>query len=251
MGSPPAEPGRFAGNEIPHRRLIRRRFAIAATEVSVRQFQAFLHETPALRFSYITRYSPDPDGPQISISWYHAAEYCNWLSRREELPECYEPNPSGQYAPGMRIKPDALSRAGYRLPTEAEWEYTCRAGAVTSRYHGESVALLERYAWYNQNSGDRARPCGQLQPNELGLFDMLGNSYEWCQDQAGSYPVPGASPPDDTMNTSLFIIDNNIRILRGGAFTGQPALVRTANRLRMAPSLRFTYCGVRLARTYH
>src|SRR5262249_43314644 len=86
MGSPPTEPDRLAPYETPHRRLISRGFAIAATEVSVRQFQAFLHDTPALRFSYITRHSPDPDGPQVSLSWYQAAAYCNWLSRREGLP---------------------------------------------------------------------------------------------------------------------------------------------------------------------
>ena len=83
----------------------------------------------------------------------------------------------------MKIVPDALERPGYRLPTEAEWEYACRAGAVTSRYYGRSVELLGKYAWYLQNSQDRAWPCGQLLPNELGLFDMLGNVYEWCQEQ--------------------------------------------------------------------
>jgi formylglycine-generating enzyme required for sulfatase activity len=253
MGSPPAEPDRIAGNEILHRRLIRRGFAIAATEVSARKFQAFLHDTPALRFSDITRYSPDPDGPQIEISWYLAAQYCNWLSRREGLPECYEPNPSGQYDRGMTIKPDALSLGSYRLPTEAEWEYACRAGAGTRRYHGVSVELLGRYAWYNPTSQDHAWTCGSLLPNELGLFDMLGNVHEWCQDVGLGYR-PGIrgqmTEPETIMNA--FVDDTKPRLLRGGAFSLQPAFVRTAVRDWGAPSYRdFTSFGFRPARTYN
>jgi eukaryotic-like serine/threonine-protein kinase len=123
-------------------------------------------------------------------SWYEAAAYCNALSRRENLEECYAPNSEGEFAEGMTCAADFLDRPGYRLPTEAEWEYACRAGAVTSRYYGGSVALLEQYAWYNLNSRVRAWPCGQLQPNDLGLFDMLGNLFEWCQDEYSSHP-PG------------------------------------------------------------
>ena len=118
------------------------------------------------------------------------------------MPECYEPNEEGQYAEGMRIRADALQRTGYRLPTEAEWEYACRAGAMTSRYYGLSEELLGQYAWYLTNTlGDRARPCGSLLPNDLGLFDMLGNVYEWCN---GRYE---AHPPDKGGN-----VDDNIKI---------------------------------------
>ena len=89
----------------------------------------------------------------------------------------------------MKTVPDFLDRSGYRLPTEAEWEYACRSGAVTSRYYGGSVELLGQYAWYNQNSKDRAWPCGLVKPNDLGLFDMLGNVYEWCQEQYEAIPA--------------------------------------------------------------
>ena len=85
----------------------------------------------------------------------------------------------------MTIPADVLERKGYRLPTEAEWEYACRAGAITSRYYGDSIALLEKYEWYRANSPENARPVGSLLPNDLGLFDMLGNVFELCHNKAG------------------------------------------------------------------
>ena len=247
MGSPPTEPDRIAEIELLQRRRIPRRFAIAATEVSVRQFQVFLHDTPDPGFSYITKYSPDPDGPQINMSWYQAAAYCNWLSRREGLPECYEPNPSGKYAAGMKIKPDALSLGGYRLPTEAEWEYACRAGAGTSRYYGESVELLGRYAWYNATAQDRAWPCGSLLPNELGLFDMLGSLFEWCQDVRPDVRVP-MTELESTMNA---LVDDSPRALRGGTVVSHAAYVRAAFRNTSSPSGGHAAHGFRPSRTYH
>ena len=159
--------------------------------MTVEQYQEFVKENPVDDHANNDRYSPDPKGPMNGVSWYHAAAYCNWLSRKENLPECYEPNERGQYAEGMKIRADALQRTGYRLPTEAEWEYGCRAGAGTSRYYGSNVDLLGRYAWYLATSPDRARPCGSLLPNDLGLFDMLGNVYEWCQDRSLQYRPDG------------------------------------------------------------
>jgi formylglycine-generating enzyme required for sulfatase activity len=250
MGSPPTEPDRIDEDETPHRRIIPRRFAIAATEVSVRQFQVFRQETPALKFSYMQKYSPDPDGPQIAVSWYDAACYCNWLSRTEGLLECYEPNSQGEYATGMKIKPDALTLGGYRLPTEGEWEYACRAGAETSRYYGASVDLLGQYAWYVAIAQDHAWSCGSLLPNDLGVFDILGNMWEWCQEVRTIYEPDDrgrVTEPKAVRNAS--VDDASPRLLRGGAFYGQPSGVRSAYRSWFAPAFRSSGGGFRPART--
>ena len=135
------------------------------------------------------RYSPDPKGPMNHVSWYHAAAYCNWLSQQEGLPKdqwCYLPNEQKKYDKGMKVPADFLQRKGYRLPTEVEWEYASRAAAMTSRHYGLSVDLLEQYARYQANSHNHAWPCGSLMPNDLGLFDTLGNVYEWCQERSTS-----------------------------------------------------------------
>src|SRR5262249_54429099 len=154
--------------------------AIAAKPVTVEQFLKFRDD-----HNYRRQVAPTVDCPVNSTSWYDAAAYCNWLSVREGLGQdqwCYEPNAHGQYAQGMKLKANYLSLAGYRLPTEAEWEYACRAGVETNRYYGESEELLGKYGVYSGNSRDhRSWPVGSLKPNDLGLFDMHGNLWCWCQ----------------------------------------------------------------------
>jgi len=260
MGSPPTETERTAGIEDPRRMAIPRRFAIAAKEVTVEQFQRFLKlggitiDRYRLSASDLTKFSPDPEGPWVAPDWYTAAHYCNWLSEQEGLPKeqwCYLPNEAGAYAEGMSIPADVLERTGYRLPTEAEWEHACRAGTVTSRYYGNSIDLLDAYARYQANSKDHAWSCGSLLPNDLGLFDMLGNMYEWCQDSSNASKPGKEGIYNDLIKISESIIEKNPRLLRGGAFDDQPANVRSANRSRNAPSSRSTDNGFRPSRTYH
>jgi formylglycine-generating enzyme required for sulfatase activity len=237
MGSP----------ERQHRRRIPRSFAIAAKEVSVEQFLRFRKN-----YNYNKEYARSPDCPINTVSWYEAAEYCNWLSEQEGIPKeqwCYLPNEQGKYADGMKAAPDYLTRTGYRLPTEAEWEYCCRAGSLTARYYGETDDLLKKYAWYTKNSGDRCLlPGGALKPNDFGLFDMQGNALEWCHDIPRVYPQ--GEVVEDLEQKGDVVKNDQLRVLRGGSFYYPARDVRSSNRSRNRPDLWFSLVvGLRVART--
>src|SRR5207302_1335063 len=116
-----------------------------------------------------------PDNlPVETISWYEAIAFCNKLSEREGLKPYYRSDE------GVQSGGD-----GYRLPTEAEWEYACRAGSTTRYSFGDDAARLGKYAWYVANSTNKTRPAGQTRPNTWGLYDMHGNVWEWCWDRYG------------------------------------------------------------------
>jgi len=258
IGSPPTEASRDGGpagkEEHQQEKEISRSFAIAARTVTVGQFHRFRKE-----FNYDKDYSPTDDCPVNNVSWYDAAAYCNWLSEQEGIAKdqwCYQPNEQGKFGEGMQLYPDYLHRTGYRLPSEAEWEYACRAGACTSRYYGEGEELLGRYAWYTKVSVDRGMLPGWpgklevrgdcLKPNDFGLFDMLGNAWEWCQDRMAPYK-PGPDIEDKEGDTH--IRDSDTRPLRGGCFYTQARYVRSAYRDRVVTSYIKSNNGFRVART--
>ncbi len=255
-GAPPAEPKRNAIMETPRRMVIPRRFAIAAKEVTIEQWQRFERTNPQLGLppAFVKQFSPGPDGPMIGFTWYIAANYCNWLSEQEGLPKdqwCYIPAEGNAYAEGMTIPANVLERRGYRLPTEAEWEYACRAGAATSRYYGNSLELLDAYARYQANSNEHAWSCGSLLPNDLGLFDMLGNEFEWVQDSVNRSTPKRRGVLGDYVNILELVNEKNPRLLRGGAFNYRAAGVRSAFRDGGALAYRGTYFGLRPSRTYN
>lgn len=250
MGSPLREWERTGGldgsNELRHRRKIPRTFAIGMHEITVAQYRKF-------RSNYREELViPDADDlPATLVTWYDAAAFCNWLSEQAGIPRdqwCYDPDSTP--GDGMRLLPDALKRTGYRLPTDAEWEYACRAGTDTARYCGDGSAYLSRYCNFAESgvSGELI-PVGSLRPNAFGLFDTLGNASEWCQESV--YAVNQFSgvltePPQPE------IVNNEEpwgRLIRGGSIYSTPPLIRAAERMASRPDTLLVSYGFRVART--
>ncbi len=245
MGSPPDEADREA-RETHHRRVIPRSFAIATKEVTVKQFRDFFPFHSPRRGA-----TTFPDGPVVNVSWTQAAAFCNELSRVEGLPDsewCFQVD---EEKGECRLEPDYLKRTGYRLPTEAEWEYAARAGAATTYHFGPSPEMLGHYAWHAGNTPGRAQPVGLLKPNDFGLFDMHGNAAEWCLDRRKSYPPrKGLKPADDAPDDVLTVVPSEVRIYRGGAHHHAGWHLRSATRLgQRADVLGASDLGFRIART--
>jgi formylglycine-generating enzyme required for sulfatase activity len=173
MGSPEDEEGRD-DNEGPVHEAWISAFACMRFPVTRRLYQAVLGEDPG-------RPSGEADErPVNNVSWHDAIRFCNRLSEREGLTLCYTIDENG----GVSWDRTA---DGYRLLTEAEWEYACRAGTQTRWSCGDDEKDLERYAWFAANAKDAPQPVGQKEANRWGLYDMHGNVREWCWDWYGSY----------------------------------------------------------------
>jgi len=147
----------------------------------------------------------------------------------------------------MEVDAAAVAAGGYRLPTEAEWEYACRAGTTSSRYFGSPAELLKFYEWYSETSGDRAHRCGELLPNDLGLFDLLANVSEWCHDCHTAFPSPMSAPLSDPIEDER--VSGESRYLRSDSFEASPRALRSAVRGWFVPSDRKRSVGFRIART--
>ena len=151
----------------------------------------------------------------------------------------------------MILPADMLVRTGYRLPTEAEWEYACRGHTTTSRFYGVGESLLTQYAWFAGNSRESRHPVGRLKPNAYGLFDMYGNASEWCHSRFLNYPT------DDHHPVAMDELDlftenpggNQTAIIRGGSFVHPGQELRSAGRLGEPPAARYLMYGFRIART--
>ena len=264
MGSPLREPGR-SNEETLHWVRIPRTYAVATTEVTNEQFARFLDAVPdyaerwrastAARFGEPPRfetYSQTSDSPQVGVSWYDAARYCNWLSEQAGIPRDQWVFPENiDAAAGLILPEDYLERTGYRLLTEAEWEYAARAGTNTSWHFGEEVSALARFAWYDGNTNrERAFPVSSLQPNQWGLYDLLGNVWEWTLDRRQPYPT-GDRVTDDVEDGTLSVVNDVARTRRGGSFAYEWFTTRSAHRgdVTYFPNQTRDNVGFRVART--
>lgn len=232
MGASEDEEGDF-DNRPSHRVRISRAFELGMTPVTQAQYEALIGKNPVS-----SDYLENLDNPVTEVSWYDAVTFCNALSLQVGLPEAYRINDVDD------VKWD-MNSCGFRLPTEAEWEYACRSGTTGKRYH-----RLDEIAWYSGNSGEEVHPVAKLRPNDFGLYDMIGNVGEFCWDYYDS------SYYEDCVSREAKVVATVdpvgpargiSRIVRGGDFCEDShRLVASA---RESASGSSVVIGFRLART--
>lgn len=187
-------------------------FWIDRNLVTQEEFQLLMGTNPS-------RWKSDRN-PVEQVRWSDAVRFCNKRSESEGLQPCYD----------LQTWKCNFAASGYRLPTEAEWEYACRAGTTTPYFFGDNPSKLGEFAWFDQNSGGHPRPVGQKKPNAWGLYDMCGNLWQWCNDfyQVDYYQAaPKTDPrgPDDGKN----------KVVRGGAWRFSAAECRAGYRYNESP----------------
>jgi len=215
-------------DEKPVHRVTVSGFSMGATEVTQGLYRSVMGSNP----SYYS--SCGDDCPVETVTWYDAVKFANAMSRQEGLEECY--SVSGESVSW----PKGLSCTGYRLPTEAEWEYAARAGEDTLLAGGDNPDAV---AWYESNSSSMTHAVGGKQANAWGLYDMSGNVWEWTWDwYQSSYQSGSSVDPVGPQSGSG-------RVYRGGGWRYTPRFVRVANRYRNAPSYRYNNVGLRLSRS--
>jgi serine/threonine protein kinase len=209
MGSPAGEADHGA-DEVQHPVTLTKGFLMQATVVTQAQWEALMGSNPS--------HFKGAQLPVENVSWNDCQEFIKRLNQK-----C-----AGQMGD---------LRAG--LPTEAQWEYACRAGSAGRWCFGGDETSLGEYAWYDKNSGGKTHEVGTRRANGWGLYDMNGNVWEWCEDWYGSYPAGSITDPRGPSS-------GEGRVLRGGCWFGNSWLTRSAGRLRFDPTYRYNYVGVRV-----
>ena len=214
MGSPETEPGRD-GDEVQHQVTLTKRFLLGVHEVTQGQWQAVMGTTPWKGKEYVKE---GDDYPATYVNWDEAVEFCRQLSEKEGLE--------------------------YRLPTEAEWEYACRAGTTTAYSFGDDASEMGEYAWYSENASDvgqkYSRTVGQKKPTPWGLYDMHGNVWEWCSDWHGGYPSGDTTDPTGPNSGPG-------RVHRGGGWDRSAESCGSASQFWRLPSYNYISWGFRVA----
>ena len=215
-------------DEKPRHEVTISAFEISETEVTQGQWERLMGNNPSN-----CRYGCGDNLPVNVVSWYDAVEYLNKLSEHEGLIACYK-------GPRESIEWNR-SCTGYRLPTEAEWEYAARAGSESAYSFGDDAAKLDEYAWYNENAGRKVHAVASKRANRWGLYDMHGNVLEWVWDRYGAYSEKSVQDPTGTKVGAA-------RVVRGGSFLFRAGNLRSAYRVRYLPGLRVRFYGFRVAR---
>ncbi len=200
-----------ANDELPrHKVCITKTFYLGKTEVTQAQWVAVMGSNPS-KFK-------GRNNPVEMVSWEDVQRFIRLLNRKE----------GGNH---------------YRLPTEAEWEYACRAGTTTAYFFGDDAGMMPQYAWYWDNSGERTHPVGLKRPNPWGLYDMHGNVWEWCRDWYDQNYYSN-SPSTDPTGPST----GRFRVARGGGWVSFAGYLRSAIRYSDSPGVRGDGLGFRLLR---
>ncbi|MBW2675030.1 MAG: SUMF1/EgtB/PvdO family nonheme iron enzyme [Deltaproteobacteria bacterium] len=208
-----------------HRVTITNAYYISKVPVTQALYQAIMNENPS-------SFKGDHN-PVESISWFDAARFCNTLSKAMNISPAYKIN--GEQVEWLQ------GASGFRLPTEAEWEYAARGGNTARFACGDLESSLETMGWYNQNSGGKTHPVGEKEPNAWGLFDIHGNVWEWTWDWYGNYPSGSANDPVGDS-------DGSFRVMRGGGWNVDARNCRSAFRSIGTPDRR-NNLGFRLSRS--
>ncbi len=253
MGS--AESEGYA-DERPQHKVTLSAFYLDTAELTRKKFLPFLKSSDTNYLAtdqrkeenYKTDQIQNEMHPIVKVTWVTAVAYCNWVTKQTGSKDtCYTFTFNGDGTiNALTIKFDKTKK-GYRLPTEAEWEYACRAGSTTKYCFDDTKELLDAYAWYSNNSGDTIHAVGQKNANAFGLHDMHGNVLEWCWDfYVDRYPQiidqvdPVGPPPPD---------QGYVRIIRGGNLNDDAERNRSASRYSGNPVTFFNYVGFRLAKS--
>jgi formylglycine-generating enzyme required for sulfatase activity len=230
MGSMEGRPDEQPAHEVH----ISRAFYMCKFELTQSQYLQFCSVVRGVRWPQDLGWGHGPSTPQV-VTWYEAVKLCNWLSENEGLDLCY----SGQ---GRNTACD-FEANGYRMPTEAEWEFAARGGIRSQGFLYAGKDNPDYVAWYYGNSGAQIQNVGQKQPNELGMYDMSGNGWEWCWDWYGE-DYYAESPPVDPRGPS----SGTERIRRGGSFMNNAPDIRTTFRSADLADNRYQVAGLRVMR---